>query len=98
MAKGEAKIVKPATVEPMGEAPIQKISAEQFQQMIINSKRRMSQRKGEMVDMLGDALTQEYSQIIQVTTQIIQQSDKLEEQLAQAVKRIAELEKGSKPQ
>jgi len=63
----------------------QEIRREDFNNALGQSKRRISQRKGEMLDAMGDQITQEFAGIGQGIMQLFDQIDVLK-------RRIAELE------
>lgn len=70
----------PPPATPASEIPFN-ITRETLTQQLGNSKRRVSQRKGELADALSDAITQEYAGISNMCLQLLDYATALKKEI-----------------
>lgn len=70
----------PPDAAPASEIPFN-ITRETVTSQLGNSKRRVSQRKGELADALSDAITQEYAGISNMCLQLLDYSTALKKEI-----------------
>ncbi|MCK5600901.1 hypothetical protein KAR91_03470 [Candidatus Pacearchaeota archaeon] len=72
----------PPPVTPASEIPFN-ITRETLNNQLGNSKRRVSQRKGELADALSDAITQEYAGISNMCLQLLDYATALKKEISE---------------